>query len=158
MICWYFYEDFVRRVEAKEIQLMRWHNAQRKASLWALEITTQYISWCMGKQVCFQPLRVLREHQHQTTCTQGSGQDPCMKPTGQGCWLLNPHCIFWVSLGLWWGAEFWTGLSCPLGDSSYGMRFASILLIYPACILCCPFALFLWFVVTSWLQYDLLLG
>lgn len=80
--------------------------AQRKASSWALEITTQCISRCVGKQVCFQPLRVSREHQHQTTCAWGSGQDPCMKPTGQGCWVLNPHCIFWVSLGLWWGAEF----------------------------------------------------
>ena len=49
-------------------------HAQRKMSSWALEITAQYFSWCVGRLVCFQPLKILREHQHQTTCAQGVWQ------------------------------------------------------------------------------------
>lgn len=43
---------------------------QGKASSWALEVTPQYFSWCMGNLVCFRPLTILREYQHQTTCAQ----------------------------------------------------------------------------------------
>jgi len=73
----------------------------------------------MGKWIYFQPLRILREHQHQTTCAQGFW--PALLCAAHRTRVLSPHCIFWVSLRLWWWAEFWTGLLYPLYVSSHSM-------------------------------------
>lgn len=79
--------------------------SQRTASSRALEITSiSHGVW--GSQCVCSLSGLLGEDQHHSSCAEGAGQEPRVQPTGQGCCLLNPHCIFGILLGLSCWAEF----------------------------------------------------